>query len=391
LPEPASLYARRRNSIVDAIAHPNNRQGLRVAVGYAVRPTYSEEGGKIMGSSAHHRCVLVVALVGVVWSGPSWAAAPRVDLEVALDDTALTTQARTWSDLLAQAGFSSVRIRSANNDSPSLQMTGTPSSPAYRVVGVLNDQNQLVLPKGRFGLSDRGKIEQWLQKLREGGEEALSVKPVAFGLLPKQLVAVHEALKVPVQFATLGKPPREAAKKIADGLTLKFISDETAQRALATPDPVADELQGLTSGTALAAILRPLGLVMFPEKNAGEIRLRIADTRGAKEHWPIGWPPKGNPSETLPELFKYLPVEIENTPLLESLMAIGGRLKTPVLFDHNALARDNVDLNIKVSFPRTNTFYARAFDRLLFQARLKYDIRLDEADKPFLWVTTLKQ
>ena len=306
-------------------------------------------------------------LVSLAWIAPLSAAPPRVDLEVALDDSTLATHARTWSDLLAQAGFSSIRIRSSNNDSPSIQMTGTSSSPAYRVIGVLSDQNQLMLPKGRFGLSDRGKIEQWLQKLREGGEEALSIKPVAFGLLPKQLVAVHEALKVPVEFATLGKPPREAAKKIAD------------------------ELQGLTSGTALAAILRPLGLVMFPEKNAGEIRLRITDSRSAKEHWPIGWPTKENPRETLPELFKYLPVEIENTPLIESLTAIAGRLKTPLLFDHNALARDNVDLNMKVSLPRANTFYGRAFDRLLFQARLKYDLRLDEADKPFLWVTTLKQ
>jgi hypothetical protein len=344
-----------------------------------------------MNHSMLYRSLAAAALLSLGLIAESIAATPRVDLEIALEDGMVATHARAWSDLLAQAGFSSVRIRSANDDSPSLQTTGTSSSPAYRVVGVLTEQNQLVLPKGRFGLSDRGKIELWLQKLREGGEDGISIKPVAFGLLPKQLVAVHEALSVPVPFSTLGKPPREAAKKIADGLALKFIADDVAQRALATPEPVADELQGLTSGTALAAILRPLGLVMFPEKNAGEIRLRLAETRGAKEHWPIGWPTKGNPSETLPELFKYLPIEIENTPLLESLQAIGSRLKTPLLFDHNSLARDNVDLKMKVSFPRTNTFYARAFDRLLFQARLKYDIRLDEADKPFLWITTLRQ
>jgi len=344
-----------------------------------------------MNTPAHYRSIAVAALVSLVFVATSLAATPRVDLEVALEDGAVATHARAWSDLLAQAGFSSIRMRGANDDSPSLQSTGTGAAPAYKVIGVLTDQNQLVLPKGRFGLSDRAKIEQWLQKLREGGEDGISIKPVAFGLLPKQLVAVHEALSVPVQFSTLGKPPREAAKKIAEGLSLKFIADDVAQRALATPEPVADELQGLTSGTALAAILRPLGLVMVPEKNGGEIRLRLAESRSAKEHWPIGWPTKGNPIETLPELFKYLPIEIENTPLNESLSAIGSRLKTPLLFDHNALARDNVDLNMKVSFPRTNTFYARALDRLLFQARLKYDIRLDEADQPFLWITTLKQ
>jgi len=248
-----------------------------------------------------------------------------------------------------------------------------------------------LLPEGRFGLNDRGPIEQWLRKLREGGEDAINIKPAAFGLLPKQLVAVHEALAGSVQVSTLGKPPREVAKSIADRLSLKFISDEAGQRALASDASVADELQGLSSGTALAAVLRPLGLVMLPEKSGSEIRLRITGSRNTKEHWPVGWPPKGNPIETLPDLFKNLNVEIEKTPLSETLTAIATRVKAPLLVDHNALARGEIDLKTKVTLPKSNTFYARALDRLLFQARLKYELRVDEADKPFLWITTVKQ
>jgi hypothetical protein len=130
---------------------------------------------------------------------------------------------------------------------------------------------------------------------------------------------------------------------------------------------------------------------MVPEKNGNEIRLRITSSRNSKEHWPVGWPPKGNPSETLPDLFKFLNVEIEKTPLSETLTAIGGRVKAPLLFDHNALARGEIDLQTKVTLPKSNTFYARALDRLLAQAKLKYELRVDEADKPFLWITTMKQ
>jgi hypothetical protein len=220
----------------------------------------------------------------------------------------------------------------------------------------------------------------------------VTVKPAAFGLLPTQLVQVHEALAVKVTFSTAGKSPREAAKQIADGLSLKFISDTASQRALASEEPIADELQGLTSGTALAAILRPLGLVLVPEKSGKDLRLRITDSRSAKEHWPVGWPAKDNPGQTVPELFTFLNVEITDTALGETLKAIGGRVKVPLLIDYNALARLEVDLATKkVELPKVNTFYAKALDRILFQSGLKYEVRIDEADKPFLWISSIRQ
>ena len=57
-------------------------------------------------------------------------------------------------------------------------------------------------------------------------------------------------------------------------------------------------------------------------------------------------------------------------PLSEVLTAISGRVKAPLLLDHNALAREEIDMNAKVSLPKTNTYYARALDRMLFQAKL---------------------
>jgi hypothetical protein len=336
--------------------------------------------------------VLICAL-SLCWLAPLRieAAEPRVDLDVVVEQAlGAAVDGRAWTEMLSQAGFSTVRLRSGN-DSPSLQTTGAASSPAYKVIGVLTEQGQLLLPKGRFAIGDRARLEQWVRKLRDDGEEGVTTAPAAFGLLPRQLVAVHEALAAPVTTSTAGKPPREVAKQIAAGLTLKFTTDAAGQRALDAEDAVIDELQGLSSGTALAAILRPLGLALVPEKNGNEIRLRITDAATAKEQWPVGWPPKGNPSETLPELFKFLNVDIDKTPLAEALAAIAGRVKAPLLYDYNALARAGVDLNGKVSLPKTNTYYIRAMERLLSQQKLKYELRVDEANKPLLWVTTIRQ
>lgn len=340
----------------------------------------------------HHAiCATGLSIAAALAPAALVAAEPRVNLEVATAPGFPATEIRKWSELLGKLGLGNVRIRSATgNDAPEIEVLGEEDSPTYRVVGILSD-DKLLLPKGRFGLADKAKIEQWFTKLQQGGIEGVTVKPAAFGLLPTQLVTVHQALAEPVEFSTKNQPPRDVAKKIADGLSLKFITDTSGQRALATDDPVLDELQGISSGTALAAVFRPLGLVLVPEKSGSDLRLRIADSRTAREHWPIGWPPKGNPQQTLPDLFKMLNVEIAATPLAEALPAIQERLKTPLLLDHNSLARQEIELTTKVDLPKINTYYDRILDRLLAQAKLKYELRVDEAEKPLLWITTIKQ
>ena len=334
-----------------------------------------------------------LAAICVLVAPPLTAAEPRIDIEVCTDPDFPLTDAGKWNAMLGELGLSSVRIRGAKpSDAPAVKRTGRDDSPAYHVTAMLTADGKLNLPnRGRFTLADKGRLAAWFDKLRGDGIEAIASKPAAFGLLPSQLVEVHEALKAPVKFSTKGQAPRDVAKKIADTLPLKFVTDTASQTALGSLEPVADEFQGLSAGTVTAAVLRPLGLVMFPEKGDGKLRLRIADSRSAKEHWPIGWPPKAAPGQTVPELFKFLNVEVTDFSLGQTLAAIGSRVKVPIVIDYNALARLEVNLATKkVELPKSNTFYGKALDRILFQADLKYEVRADEADKPFLWISGLK-
>src|SRR5262245_24129805 len=82
----------------------------------------------------------------ILWiCGLGVAAEPGVDLEVVTEGS-LPTEARAWSELLNRVGFSSVRIRSGG-ESPVIKSSATS---AYRVIGVLTNANQLVLPYGKF-------------------------------------------------------------------------------------------------------------------------------------------------------------------------------------------------------------------------------------------------
>jgi hypothetical protein len=236
-------------------------------------------------------------------------------------------------------------------------------------------------------------LKQWLAKLREGGERRLQEKEAAFGLTPTQLVAVHEALSPPVAFSTRGQPAFAAMKRIAGSLSLSFLSDAAAQRVMMGQHTVEDELQGLSAGTALVAILRPLGLVLVPQKNSeGVIKLWITDVRSARESWPVGWPPQQSPRDTAPKLFTFLNVEIQDTPLTDALDAVSGRIEIALLFDHNSLARHRIEpAQIKVSLPSGRTYYLGIIDRALRQAELMSELRVDEAGTPFLWISTIKR
>src|SRR6478672_8972448 len=117
--------------------------------------------------------LLLIAVIAAALVGPGAAAEPRVDLEVAIEGGFVPTDARAWNDMLTQAGFTTVRLRGDRGDSPSIETLGTEQSRSYKVVGILIATNQLMLPKGRFGLNDRREVQTWVRKLKDGGEDAI--------------------------------------------------------------------------------------------------------------------------------------------------------------------------------------------------------------------------
>jgi hypothetical protein len=46
---------------------------------------------------------------------------------------------------------------------------------------------------------------------------------------------------------------------------------------------------------------------------------------------------------------------------------------------------------IQADVPEKRMTYSQILNKVLLQARLKYELRVDEADKPFLWITTVKR
>ena len=333
------------------------------------------------------RAVLVLLLS----SAAALHAAPPVEFDLVAEQGVAVTAQHEWLALFKDLDQTGLRIRSVESgDKPTVEKVGGGKNLSYRVTGIITATNTLRLPGATFRSTDKRGLQQWIEKLKVGGEEHLTAKVGAFGLTSKQLVEVHTALAAKVDFSTKGVRTGDVVRKISVKLTPAPTLDADAKQSLAGSDTVADELQGLSSGTALAAALRPLGLVLVPEKGRGlEVKLRITAVRQSDQSWPVGWPTEKKTNEIMPQLLKFLNVEIDKTPLDEALPALQERVEVPFLIDYNSLARQRIDLTkTKVSLPSGNTFYAKILDRVLSQAKLSWEIRVDEAEEPFLWISS---
>jgi hypothetical protein len=314
-----------------------------------------------------------------------------VQLELVGDAQGSALAFQQWLQVLSRAGVKNVRIRSAQAaDKVGIEVQGTPESRLYVVTGIVKSSEELLLPPGRFSPRDAARLAGWLDDLARHGPEQLREPKSAFGLTQKQFEQVRKALSPPVGFSTRGMTRREAVEKIARGLSLPLEVDAKSAKTL-EEDKVAEELSELSCGTALAYVLRPMGLCLVPRESGDSTVCAVVQAEPKLEVWPVGWEPEKPEREVLPELYKPRDVNIQRVSAATALEEIGKRLKVPVLVDHNALARHGIEPGKKlVSHPPGRTTYFRTLDRILFQAGLKSELRVDEAGRPFLWISTVK-
>ena len=151
------------------------------------------------------------------------------------------------------------------------------------------------------------------------------------------------------------------------------------------------EVQGLAKGTALAIVLNEYDLGFRPRRTPkGTIELALFPLDETDDVWPVGWPMTKRGPDTVPVLFKLVKIDIEEgEPLVDILDAAAGALKVPIFLDDHGLKIKQIDLNQKVTHRAKQTTWSLALKHLTFQAQLRTDLWMDEAGKPFLWISPL--
>lgn len=343
--------------------------------------------------NSHCVAIGIVALVSCLVA-PAIAATPSVDMEIVTEPGVPLEAPRQWIETLKDLGFSNLRVRSGQRgDVGQIKKGGTDARPQYSVTGIVTSANVLKLPGGTFQLTDKNGIRNWVAKLGDGGEEGVIAKKVMYGLTAKQMLEVHAAAKVKVNFSTKSKKTSDILAQLANLSSLEIAVSKKAGGLATSDEPCADELQGLSLGTVLAAVIRPHGCVFVPEKRLGaDLRLLVTDSANIEKSWPIGWESPTPDGKLVPDYFKVTNAEITDFTLAESLDAIQKRIKLPMVFDYNSMAREKVEPGeIKVSTKKGKKSYAVILDEILYQGKLKVDVRIDEAETPFLWITTIRE
>lgn len=345
-------------------------------------------GRPMIGASSWMALVLYLSSAGIVVAQDR-----RVELEVVAEARATPGTQQRWMQMLQEVGADRVVIKTGNMETPTVEEFKLGSSVTLTVTGYLKG-SKLALPGGSFGITDKTRIRDLLQQLRDDGAKVALADKKAFGLTSEQLVAVHSRLSEAVEFETKNRPASDVVSRIGQQTGLRWKMDAAARTALAGKDPVAEELKGISSGTALAIVLRPLGLVFHPQRlQGGTTEFLIVDSQNADEHWPVGWPIQKPPVQVEPKLFEQLELEIRGFPLADVLKAIQTRTGVPMIYDHNSMARHGVDLHAtKVTLVRKQVSFSVALAKLLNQSKpaLIDELRVDESGKPFLWISVLR-
>ncbi len=321
-----------------------------------------------------------------------------IDLELATEAGAPPSIAQQWLQALKDAPVESLRIRSQRGDER--PETSDAVGGRIKVFGLVTASGTLVVPGAKFALAEHRRFRAWLEKIRAGERPAgpagspssrmdADGKPIPFGLTVEQIVKVYQALEPAVPFETKGRRPAEVARSIRELVALETPAAPGVREAFAQDETVLDDLRGVSAGTALAAVCRPLGVAITPRFEDNTLKLGLVPARGlpADSVWPVGWPSDKALGELAPSLLKFLDVEIADTPFADVIEALRPRIKLPVLYDHNGLARQELDpATAVVRIGKGRTFYSKVLDRAAIQAKLRWELRIDEAGRPLIWI-----
>ena len=335
---------------------------------------------------------VLIGFVLMLACGTSLAQAARVEVILLTEPSGAALQVQDWYRLFSELKVDSLQIRAPQGGERIEVVTqGAGAGATHRVFGQLSSRNEVILPSGRYKLSDRARLGEWLATLRQSaGDRPLGAPRPPFGVPPELLQGVRGEFAKGLDFETKELTLRKFLDQASTRLKTPLAIDPAAAAIIARGEPVRDELRGLALGASLSAALRPAGLILVPRMNAKQqVELAVLVSTASAEFWPLGWAPTATKPEKdlLPELHAVRDIELDEVPVMELVAAVAERLQTPVLVDHAGLARQGLEPDkVKVSLMPMKSTYALVLGRMLVKAKLRYEVRIDDAGKPFLWI-----
>ncbi len=312
-----------------------------------------------------------------------------------------------WGQAFAEIGITSRIRQGTQEDVPLVTEELDGQVRRINVIGTLDGQGRLQFPDVSFTLADQLEFRNWFAELERFGIQGNPDGQTNWGLDDAQLVELLRHLAQPITAEVSGLPLRQVLNELPLAAEMELRAfDSSASGAVGSPDGATTievfqagldenaivqlEVQGLSLGTGLAILLSQQGLGFQPLRNPdGTTDLQIIPLGGDREPWPVGWPiGDETPRDQLfPTLFEFFPINIEDVSLSQTLEVISERSKVLILVDDRLCVAEEIDLSmIRVTVVERQSAWGLVIRRVVTQAMLTFDYRLDEADRPFVWV-----
>ncbi|MCA8985191.1 MAG: hypothetical protein KDA76_15755 [Planctomycetaceae bacterium] len=303
--------------------------------------------------------------------------------------------AQEWAEVFAKLNVP-LRIRQpAFNDKAGVDQQIFGTTRRVKVIGQLDRSGLIVFPDRKFSVHDVAKLTEWIEDLRTYGAQGAPEGQPLWGLQKAEFDRLHALMRQPVVQETAGLSLTEAirALELPAEFPLRF-SAETREQLAAQPNlpAVPHDLREFAKGTALAIVLRGYGLSFAPRRLPDESIVLGIDPQAEDAHvWPIGWDPDplGLKRLALAEkMFTARPIGVEQTLLSELMPQVEKETELKILLDPLSLESLNIDpQRLVINFPRKRTSWSLCLRTILAQIKLTQEIRVDENDRPFIWIS----
>lgn len=280
--------------------------------------------------------------------------------------------------------------RELGGERTSVKEQTTGSLRRVTVIGRLERSGRILVPGKAFSPGNPAALGKWLEGLRAFGAQGDPKGQPAFGLSQGHFKQLFEVLAQPVKADLSGQSLTEAIRSLQIPPSYPLVLGPVGKAT--TKVPLRTNGYGISRGATLAAILSAGGFAFHPRRTpAGRVELVIDVKDAETRSWPLGWPPRLTRLRTAPSLFKIVPVNLNQSPLLEVIDAIAIKTEVPMLIDHHAIAASKLELDsLTVTVPPKKTSWFQLQKAITNPHHLTRDLRVDEAGKPFVLVTVIR-
>lgn len=342
--------------------------------------------------------ILAIAVSQTVMVAIADESAPplrTLDVEVLIQSQpSYRINAQEWGRVFQQLGYS-VKFREARaGEAPRVEDLDRDDFRATRVVAAMAADGSIRIGKQKFDVETTQPLTLALEEIRRHGAKGPPDASPTWGLTDDQFKDITQLLAVPVENSVELQSSILAIESIGLPASLKFKFTESARelalarRPASAPETI--ELQGFSRGSAIAIVLAQYGLGFRPRPVApGQFVLEIDRGDESSNLWPVGWKPEQSFTEILPAYFRAIPLDVEDVNVNALVGAISEKIAVPHFSSAHRLTAMGLDLNsLKYTRKNDRISPARLLTAIGDKMNLGFDIRVDEAGKMFLWVTT---